>query len=128
MKTNKVHGDPDLVRRVNEIYHDLQAAEFNEIHKHRHAVESRFWKAEVVPRLASDGAAFGVDLCTGTGFVPRILLQSLPSVKMLCVDLSQQRPGVCQAIPGHGCCPAPPSMPVTYVPSRFQTPRPTGSR
>ena len=32
MKANRVHGDPNLVRRVNEIYHDLQAAEFNTIH------------------------------------------------------------------------------------------------
>jgi len=89
MKANIVHGGPNLVRRVNEIYHDLQAAEFNEIHKHRHAVERRFWEDEIAPRLAKDGASFGVDLCTGTGFVPQILLKSLPSIQMLCVDLSQ---------------------------------------
>jgi SAM-dependent methyltransferase len=82
-------SDRELIRRVNEIYHDLQAGEFNEIHKHRHVVECTFWEAEVVPRLKMDAVAFGVDLCTGTGFVPRILLQCLPSVKMLCVDLSR---------------------------------------
>jgi SAM-dependent methyltransferase len=84
-----IDGDRELIRRVNELYHDLQAAEFNEIHKRRHAVERRFWEADVVPRLKKDNAAFGVDLCTGTGFVPRILLESLPSARMLCVDLSR---------------------------------------
>jgi SAM-dependent methyltransferase len=88
MSTDGSHSDPSLVRRVNELYHDLQAAEFNQVHRYRHVVESRFWQKDVSRRLAGDGALFGVDLCTGTGFVPRLLFAMLPSVKILCVDLS----------------------------------------
>jgi len=88
MNTDRSCDDPGLTLRVNEIYHDLQAAEFNQLHRRRHAVESRFWKSAVSRRLARDGARFGVDLCTGTGFVPRVLLETLPAVRILCVDLS----------------------------------------
>jgi SAM-dependent methyltransferase len=89
MKARMARGDLDLVRRVNELYHDLQVGQFNEIHKYRHAVECKFWQANVAAKLKRDRAAFGVDLCTGTGFVPRILLETLPAVNMLCVDLSR---------------------------------------
>jgi SAM-dependent methyltransferase len=77
-----------LARRANELYHDLQAGEFNDVHRNRHAAECRFWRDDVLPTLRHEGASFGVDLCTGTGFVPGILLSALPSVTVLCVDLS----------------------------------------
>jgi ubiquinone/menaquinone biosynthesis C-methylase UbiE len=81
---------PALVSRVNELYHDLQASSFNQLHVLRHRVERKFWLRHVVPRLSEGNAKFGVDLCTGTGFVPLALLGSLKSdVRMLCVDLSQ---------------------------------------
>ncbi len=78
-----------LIHRVNELYHDLQSDQFNKLHQRRHVIEQRFWKSEVVPRLAATGFRFGVDLCTGTGFVPRILLEHLDrSVRILCIDVS----------------------------------------
>jgi len=81
----------DLILRVNELYHDFQAGEFNKVHLFRHRVEKRFWQFEVAPRLSRAGAEFGVDLCTGTGFVPGILLGQLgSSVKIMCVDLSSK--------------------------------------
>jgi len=89
MNLKSSHGGLNLAQRVNEIYHDLQAAEFNRLHRYRHRAERKFWQAQVVPRLARARARFGVDLCTGTGFVPRILLEALPSARLLCVDLSQ---------------------------------------
>lgn len=78
-----------LSLRVNELYHDLQAGSFNEVHRHRHRIESRFWVRIVARRLLQMGASFGVDLCTGTGFVPRVLLPHVPrELRILCVDLS----------------------------------------
>lgn len=78
-----------LSLRVNELYHDLQASSFNEVHRHRHQIEGRFWSRVVAARLLQADASFGVDLCTGTGFVPRVLLSCLPrKVRILCVDLS----------------------------------------
>ncbi len=80
-----------LIRRINELYHDLQSDQFDELHRRRHAIERRFWESEVVPRLAVAGFQFGVDLCTGTGFVPRILLKHLDrSVRVLCMDVSDK--------------------------------------
>jgi SAM-dependent methyltransferase len=79
----------NLMRRANELYHDLQAAEFDRVHRHRHRVERLFWTRQVVPRLREAGASFGIDLCTGTGFVPSVLLPQLkPDARLLCVDVS----------------------------------------
>ena len=78
-----------LISRANELYHDLQASSFNQLHTRRHHVEKVFWERHVSPRLSKQQAKFGVDLCTGTGFVPLALLGSLGTdVRMLCVDLS----------------------------------------
>lgn len=80
-----------LIRRINELYHDLQSDQFDELHQRRHVIERRFWESEVVPRLAAERFQFGVDLCTGTGFVPRILLEHLDrSVRILCIDVSDK--------------------------------------
>jgi SAM-dependent methyltransferase len=87
----KVHAtkDPALVRRVNELYHDFQSREFNELHKRRHRVERRFWERNALPELAALGASEGIDLCTGTGFIPTVLLPKLPEGTILaCVDIS----------------------------------------
>jgi len=74
---------------VNELYHDLQAGEFDRVHAARHRAESEFWRARAAPRLRRAGARRGVDLCTGTGFVPGVLLEELPAeATVLCVDLS----------------------------------------
>ena len=79
-----------LVCRVNELYHDLQAAQFNSVHQFRHGVERQFWQTVVIPRLRGAGSALGVDLCTGTGFVPGVLLDGLgPNVRIMCLDLSE---------------------------------------
>ncbi len=81
----------ELSYRVNELYHALQADGFDRIHRYRHRVEGSFWRSEVAPRLLRAEAEFGVDLCTGTGFVPRILIKIMgSSAKILCIDLSQE--------------------------------------
>jgi len=83
--------DETLSHRANELYHDLQAGEFDRVHRRRHEIERVFWRRDVAPRLARLGSGFGVDLCTGTGFVPGALLEELDaSVKILCVDVSTQ--------------------------------------
>ncbi len=80
-----------LIVRVNQLYHDLQAGQFDSLHARRHQVERRFWQHEVAPRLVRAGARQGVDLCSGTGFVPRVLLARLPAeAQVLCLDLSPE--------------------------------------
>ena len=53
--------DVSLARRVNEIYHDLQAEQFNTVHRRRHRVERGFWQRKAATALARDRARFGVD-------------------------------------------------------------------
>ncbi len=84
-------SDPTgLRRRVNELYHNLQADDFDRLHRFRHRAERTFWVRDVVPRLHAARCRFGVDLCTGTGFVPLTLLERLdPSTRILCLDISE---------------------------------------
>jgi len=80
---------PPLARRVNELYHDLRAGEFDRAHRFRYRIEREFWLREVVPHLGGEPFGLGVDLCTGTGFVPGLLLARLPrGGRVLCVDVS----------------------------------------
>ena len=89
---NKTENQTDarvLATRINEIYHDLQAGQFDDVHRRRHNVERVFWESDVAPRLVSAGAETGVDLCSGTGFVPTILLKNTAAPgTILCIDLS----------------------------------------
>jgi len=79
-----------LASRVNELYHDFQAKEFDHLHRLRHRIERSFWRLEVVPRLKAARLRQGLDLCTGTGFVPRVLLEQLDhTARIICVDLSE---------------------------------------
>jgi SAM-dependent methyltransferase len=88
--TKSTDRDERLIRRANELYHELQAGAFDALHRRRHRVERLFWLRQVAPRLGEFGpGARCVDLCTGTGFVPRVLLgEAGLRVRMLCVDLS----------------------------------------
>jgi ubiquinone/menaquinone biosynthesis C-methylase UbiE len=79
-----------LVRRANEVYHDLQADSFDEIHYYRHMIEQQFWTRDVLPRLVPIRGGLGVDLCSGTGFVPKVLLERLDNDSaILCFDVSE---------------------------------------
>jgi len=80
-----------LSNRINELYHDLQAPQFERLHQRRHRIERRFWLSQVLPRVRAMSQANGVDLCTGTGFVPGLLLENLGvSFTITCLDISQE--------------------------------------
>lgn len=83
-----------LVRRINQLYHDLTQDEFDSAHRHRHAVERRFWW-DVRQLLNETGEPESpgrllVDLACGTGFVTQILEQvSRPQDRLVVLDLSR---------------------------------------
>jgi len=80
----------ELAGRINAMYHDLQAEEFDAIHKFRHELEGLFWRRHVAPRLVRENPGYGLDLCTGTGLVPRVLQETLSDdVHVVCIDVSQ---------------------------------------
>jgi ubiquinone/menaquinone biosynthesis C-methylase UbiE len=79
-----------LIERVNQLYHDFQASEFNEIHSRRHRLERIFWERIALPHIKNGVCLSIVDLCSGTGFVPATLLPKLSDeFSVACLDLSQ---------------------------------------
>ena len=61
---------PDLVRRVNQLYHELTQARFDTEHRRRHRVERAFWAAVAGQSLRrSLGPRTVIDFGCGTGFV-----------------------------------------------------------
>ena len=89
MDNNIRLSDRQIVGRVNELYHDLQAPEFNEVHARRHRVERAFWECQAYPAIIRGEGSRVVDLCSGTGFVPSVLLPRLPArFSMECLDVS----------------------------------------
>ena len=88
-KFDNIHQKQDLMRRANEIYHDFQAFEFNQVHKLRHKAEAEFWEKYALNKIQRLPGTSIVDLCTGTGFVPSTLLPLLPErFIMSCMDIS----------------------------------------
>lgn len=84
-----------LVRRVNQLYHDLTQDVFDLEHRYRHRVERRFWLG--VARLLDGGTSARalsrtrtiLDVACGTGFVTRILADALnPRDRLLAMDIS----------------------------------------
>lgn len=80
--------DPALVRRINQLYHELTRDSFDTEHERRFEVERPFWEmvGDVVLKAPSSLAAPGtrrpearlvVDLCCGTGFVTETLGRKL---------------------------------------------------
>jgi len=83
-----------LITRINEIYHDFQAGSFNKLHRRRHKIERIFWARDVAALLSKENMTFGIDLCSGTGFVPRVLRETMSaSARMVCIDLSGEALG-----------------------------------
>lgn len=90
MDSEFAKNEESLIERVNQLYHDFQAAEFNEVHARRHRMERVFWEQKAIQHI-NDGRSGSrvLDLCSGTGFVPSVLLPILPEhFSMGCLDLS----------------------------------------
>ncbi len=84
--------DPSaLIRRVNQLYHELTGHAFDAEHRYRHRVERSFWQLVARQILAGTTGArprFIVDLACGTGFVSEIWRPYLQATDhLLAVDL-----------------------------------------
>jgi ubiquinone/menaquinone biosynthesis C-methylase UbiE len=91
MSNQVVFDNPQLIERVNQLYHDFQALEFNEVHARRHRMEKIFWEQQARPHIVAGEGSRIVDLCSGTGFVPSVLLPALPErFSVDCLDLSSK--------------------------------------
>jgi len=83
---NATRDDSALIRRVNQLYHELTQDSFDRVHRHRFRIQRRFWEKVGRRVLASGGSLFAgrgdwcatsprtvVDLACGSGFVSRTL-------------------------------------------------------
>ncbi len=82
-----------VVRRVNQLYHDLTQHTFDADHRARHAVERVFWntvaQSFVTQTTPSGRGRIVVDLACGTGFVTQILARTLRSSdRLIAMDIS----------------------------------------
>lgn len=80
-----------LVRRVNQLYHELTGHAFDAEHRYRHRVERSFWQV-VARRILADPTVSTsrvvVDLACGTGFVSGIWRPYLQDKdRLIAVDL-----------------------------------------
>ena len=70
---NAGYANRALIRRVNQLFHDLTQSSFDDEHRSRHRVERAFWNsvAQLIPNPASrPGKEYiAADLGCGTGFV-----------------------------------------------------------
>jgi ubiquinone/menaquinone biosynthesis C-methylase UbiE len=89
---NTTSSQADLIRRVNQLYHELTAERFDAEHAARHQAECIFWQ-KVGKQLLADRSRKSwtvVDLACGSGFVGRTLQPYLKATdRLLAVDMSE---------------------------------------
>lgn len=88
-----------LVLRVNELFHDLEGAEYANIHPEIFAVELNRWNALLALHLpdAPHPPLHCVDVGCGTGFVSELILNHLQTGDALvCADISEIMLEICR--------------------------------
>jgi ubiquinone/menaquinone biosynthesis C-methylase UbiE len=84
-----------LIRRANQLYHELTRESFERIHRHRFGVQRPFWKEAARIALDENGRASSryrtiVDLACGSGFVSRTLAEHVTSQdRLIAADLNR---------------------------------------
>jgi ubiquinone/menaquinone biosynthesis C-methylase UbiE len=88
---------PELVRTVNEVYHDVEGALYNHKHPEIMVDEVQLWK-QLLSRFLPDGSEIRIlDVGSGTGFVPLLLAERLGSTAfVICSDISSVMLDVCR--------------------------------
>lgn len=92
MKTNQTTNSAQLVKILNRIYHDIEAAYYDKIHPEIFYYEEQTW-VKLIHRISyminmSDPLC--LDAGSGLGFIPRKFQSFLPQSRWVCCDLSPQ--------------------------------------
>lgn len=89
-----VQNESALVRRANQLYHELTRESFERVHGRRFRIQKPFWDA--IARIALDSSTQKprgrtvLDLACGTGFVSRTLAAHLTSRdRLMAADLNR---------------------------------------
>jgi ubiquinone/menaquinone biosynthesis C-methylase UbiE len=100
--------DADRVRRINEIYHNLENAGYDRQHEDIPQFEGRFWEDAAGRYRAADRPLVWLDYGTGTGFVPAAIAKHLrPEDTVICCDVSDEMLRLCAAKLPAGSFPCP---------------------
>lgn len=89
----------EFVRRVNEVYHDVESGRYEQMHPEIFQREAGRWR-EISRRFIADpGRPLQIlDVGCGTGFVPLTIGPALkPGDTVVCADISQGMLDVCKA-------------------------------
>ncbi len=90
--------DADRVRRINEIYHNLENTGYDAQHEDIPQFEAGFWKEAARKYLRRDSPVVWLDYGTGTGFVPLIVGEHMRAEdRLICCDVSGEMLKACEA-------------------------------
>lgn len=86
--------DRKLVLRVNELFHDLEGEEYDDIHPEIFEREKERWEQvfrQILPVQQKSGPMTCLDIGAGTGFIGSIILPMLSeNDRLICADISQE--------------------------------------
>ena len=89
--------NPEMVERINEIYHDLEAGKYQSRHESMHSMEKEFWGSIAQEYFVKDEPTVCFDFGTGTGLVPIAAAGSLKAKDtFICGDISSEMLKECE--------------------------------
>ncbi len=90
--------DADRVRRINEIYHNLENTRYDQLHEDINQFEASFWQDAARRYIHKDRPIVWLDYGTGTGFVPLAIGGHLRAQDtLICGDVSREMLKLCNA-------------------------------
>jgi ubiquinone/menaquinone biosynthesis C-methylase UbiE len=90
--------DARRVRRINELYHNLENAGYDERHEDISQFEASFWREVARKYRRPDQAVVWLDYGTGTGFVPLAARECWRAAdRLICCDVSGAMLELCEA-------------------------------
>ena len=90
--------DADRVRRVNEIYHNLENAGYDQLHEDIPQFEESFWREAAGKYIDRSAPTTWLDYGAGTGFVAVSIAEHLRAGDtLMCCDVSGEMLAVCEA-------------------------------
>ena len=90
--------DADRVRRINEIYHNLENIGYDAQHEDIPQFEAAFWKEAARKYLRRAEPVVWLDYGTGTGFVPLTVGEYMRAEdRVICCDVSAEMLKACEA-------------------------------
>lgn len=82
--------DADTIKRINEIYHDIESDTYMERHPEIYSQEDFAWELLGKKYFKTDKPLTVIDVGTGVGFVPFVIGKYLKAGdKLICTDISE---------------------------------------